>query len=203
MINLEELRKENALKIEAAEIENRLEEETGLKCNCYPFTWKGKTVFHASFSDSLSVLSIENAAKVINMLPQTEEISLRGSDGEEFQRYKLTSIRGYRDRFSKLEIKYLSNGIEISFSINLEENADIRGLFITGERRLTDGEISTYNIRGSRSTGKIREMRVPSLRFSGGKQICYYGGNVVCNENAMINQVISAIQYAGEFSSKE
>ena len=137
------------------------------------------------------------------MFPQTEEISLRGSDGEEFQRYKLTSIRGYRDRFSKLEIKYLSNGIEISFSINLEENANIRGLFITGERRLTDGEISTYNIRGSRSTGKISEMRVPSLRFSGGKQICYYGGNVVCNENAMINKVISAIQYAGEFSSEE
>ena len=129
--------------------------------------------------------------------------SLRGWDGEEFQRYKLTSIRGYRDRFSKLEIKYLSDSVEISFSINLEKNADIRGLFINAERRLTDSEISTYNIRGSRSAGKLSEMRVPCLRFSGGKQICYYGGNVVCNENAMINQVISAIQYAGEFSSEE
>lgn len=203
MTNLEELRKEYALKVEAAEIENRLEEKTGIKCMCYPSTWKGKTVFHASFSASDKVLSLEDAARVINMLPQTEEIPLRGWDGEEFQRYKLTSIRGYRDRFSKLEIKYLSDSVEISFSINLEKNADIRGLFINAERRLTDSEISTYNIRGSRSAGKLSEMRVPCLRFSGGKQICYYGGNVVCNENAMINQVISAIQYARKFSSEE
>lgn len=203
MTNLEELRKDYALKIEAAEIENRLEEKTGLKCHCYPFTWKGKTVFNASFSDSISVLSLEDAAKVINTLPQTEEIPLKGSDGEEFQRYKLTSIRGYRDRFSKLEIRYLSDSVEISFSINLEENADVRGLFIKRERKLTDSEISTYNIRGSRYAGKLSEMRVPSLGFSGGKQICYYGGNVVCNENSMINQVISAIQYAGEFSPEE
>lgn len=74
MTNLEELRKEYALKVEAAEIENRLEEKTGIKCMCYPSTWKGKTVFHASFSASDKVLSLEDAARVINMLPQTEEI---------------------------------------------------------------------------------------------------------------------------------
>lgn len=70
MTNLEELRKEYALKVEAAEIENRLEEKTGIKCMCYPSTWKGKTVFHASFSASDKVLSLEDAARVINMLPQ-------------------------------------------------------------------------------------------------------------------------------------
>lgn len=116
------------------------------------------------------VLSLEDAARVINMLPQTEEIPLCGWDGEEFQRYKLTSIRGYRDRFSKLEIKYLSDSVEISFSINLEKNADIRGLFINAERRLTDSEISTYNIRGSRSAGKLSECACLAFAFQAGNK---------------------------------
>lgn len=198
MTNIEDIRKEYELKIQAAEIENRLEAETGIKCNCFPFTWKNNTVFHASFSDSNKVLSLVDAAKILRTLPQTEEMLIRGTDSQESQRYKLVSKRGYNENFSKLEVRYLSDSVEIIFSINLEENESIRGLFKNGFRKLTSSEISTYNVRSSH----IRAVGIPQLLFYGGKQIAYQGGDVVCNENSMINQIISAIQYAGEFSQE-
>ena len=202
MIDIEDINKKYTMDITAATICNKLEEEVGVVCNCSHFTWKDKTIFHATFGGYSTPITCEEAAKILSAIPQTEKIPIDGINGKEFQDYKIISKRGYRDTFSKLEVSYLSNGVEIRFCINLEKNKNILGLFVRSNRKLTSSEISAYNIRGSRYAGRVSDMKVPQFIFNGGKQICYQGGDVVCNEHAMINQVISAIQYAGEFLSE-
>lgn len=202
MIDIEDINKKYTMDITAATIGNKLEKEIGIVCICSHFTWKDKTIFHATFGGYSTPITCEAAAKILSAVPQTEKLPIDGINGKEFQDYKIISKRGYRDTYSKLEVRYLSDGIEISFCINLEENKSIMGLFIRSNRQLTSSEISTYNIRGSRYAGRVCDMKIPQFIFSGGRQIHYQGGDVVCNENAIINQVISAIQYAGEFSAE-
>lgn len=202
MTDIEDINKKYTMDITAATIGNNLEKEVGIVCSCTHFTWKDKTIFRATFGGYDTPITCEEAAKILSVIPQTEKIPIDGISGKEFQDYKIISKMGYWDTFSKLEVRYLSDGIEIGFCINLEENKSILGLFIRSNRQLTSSEISTYNIRGSRYAGRVCDRKVPQFIFSGGRQIRYQGGDVVCNENAIINQVISAIQYAGEFSAE-
>ena len=202
MIDIEKIKAEFSKRLIVAERSNELEKKTGLECSFYEHNMYGAQ-FIASYGSNCNrgayfdkdedFPTIKDAAKLLTLFKPTGEIIEKDKDWS--GKYRISTSRGLKDLYGAVEIMWIHNDILFSFSLCIEKTEQLRPFFITGSRRVTESELSTYHpVNSNGLLDRNKGVTFYSfLNVSGNEQTAYYGGRYTLRNNDVAMEIINVI----------
>jgi len=211
MIDIEKLKAEQAEKLREAELSNAFEINTGLKGYFHVGSVYGKehgTKYSVSYGfgcggghyfDNKEYPTIQDCAKLLTLFPPTKDwkdTHVPPNCSEKWSGLcRISTARGYSDNYGTLEIQWVYDDIDISFSLRIEAYEVLKPLFEVVRRKITGSELSTYHpmYRGHLN----RNAEVPRYKFKDvhyDKQVNFEGGSVCLYDNDKVKEIVELIK---------
>ena len=142
MIDLEKLKEKQAKELVDAQKANAYEEKLGNEAlglhlsDSFSKAVPQRICIHQK--DLLKPLTVLQAAEVLCKFQSTENIKVRlGTKGEAMLPYKLQTRKSYRDQVDKIQIRYISDGVEVDFYMEMDLKDDELMQFFNLSHRLS------------------------------------------------------------------
>ena len=191
MKDLEKMKSEFERKYKLAEIGNQLEERFGCEFMVIDRSKEQGARFIAETDD------IHIVGDLLKAFPADKEQALNATAGEPkgtiFGLYHVYANRGFRDLYTKLQIKWLNGNNEYQCELIIDENEVLEPFFVNDQRKMSRIECDTY--KPMRRGHIVRDLDLPIKRFLC-NQIRYEGGYQSATEPERIEEIINAIKEA-------
>ena len=148
--------------------------------------------------DLFKPLTVLQAAEVLCKFPSTEDIKVHiGTKGEVMLPYKLETLKPYRDTVDRIQICYISGGIEVGFYMEMDtRDAELMQFFKISHRMLRHDE---YPETKGTSLDINKLDAFPFYQWNSGSVICFQGGYNTQYAHGIVTSFIETIKYKYQF----
>lgn len=194
--DIEKIKREFTERLAIAELENKLNEG----CEGYYFHATKRGIYNRdaefyihvslpSFSEH-SAPTLQQVREVLGKFPVTQMTTHEGV----CTNYLMNTSRHFGDKYGQLSILWQSGKYEVSVSLDIDTNKEMKDEFFRINKRETvESENSTYaSIQRYDKQGNYLRYSVPVYDFKK-KQKCFYGGHRLLEDNEEVQRIIDYI----------
>lgn len=203
MIDLEKLKEKQAKELVDAQKANAYEEKLGNEAlglhllDSFSKAVPQRICIHQK--DLFKPLTVLQAGEVLCKFPSTDNIKVHlGTKGEVMLPYKLQTSKSYRDPQDKIQICYISDGIEVDFYMEMDlKDDELMQFFNLSHRTLRRDEYPETK----RTRWNVNQFdHFPFYQWNSGKVICFQGGYNTQYAEGIIGSFIEMLKYKYQFA---
>ena len=203
MIDLEKLKEKQAKELADAQKANAYEEKLGNEAlglhllDSFSKAVPQRICIHQK--DLFKPLTVLQAAEVLCKFPSTQDINVHlGSKGDVMLPYKLQTSKSYRDPHDKIQICYISDGIEVDFYMEMDtSDAELMQFFKISHRTLRRDEYPETK----RTRWNVNQLdNFQFYQWNSGNVIRFQGGYNTQYAHGIVTSFIETIKYKYQFA---
>lgn len=203
MIDLEKLKEKQAKELADAQKANAYEEKLGNEAlglhllDSFSKAVSQRICIHQK--DLFKPLTVLQAAEVLCKLPSTQDIKVHlGTKGAVMLPYKLQTSKSYRDPVDKIQICYISDGVEVDFYMEMDtSDAELMQFFKISHRTLRRDEYPETK----RTRWNVNQFdNFQFYQWNSGNVIRFQGGYNTQYAHGIVTSFIETIKYKYQFA---